>query len=124
MKTERDWVKTALDRLDACLQWESLGGMGWRLIEDGPLIVAPALIEMIGGRNDGEEVFAAFSLDLGEFARVFDAPPQIIWSTRERSVSFEGKIGEEDAWIEIRSEPFDDDTSHFNLYADGSLGEK
>lgn len=119
------WIERAVEHLQSCLGMESLGGVSWRFVEEeGLLIVAPSLLEMIGGRNDREEVYTFFGLDIGELAGVFDAPPVIYWSTREQMVSLEGRIGGEDTWLQIRSLPFDDEEPSFNLYSDGSLGER
>lgn len=112
------WVERAVEHLQSCLEIESLGGVSWRFVEvEGLMIIAPSLLEMVGGRNDGEEIYSFFNLDVGELVEVFDEPPVIYWSTREQMVSLEGRIGGEDAWLQIRSLPFDDEEPSFNLYS-------
>lgn len=118
------WVDIALDHLNMCLELDALGGVAWRMAEDSMLVVAPSLVEMIGGSTDGEEVFSFFSFDICEFVKVFDKLPAINWSTRDASVMIEGKINGHEVLIDVRSQPFSDATPHYNLYSDGSLGEK
>jgi hypothetical protein len=125
MEHKQTWIARAIERFDTCLELNSPGGMSWRFVEDDHLlIIAPSTIEMVGGRDDGESIFPSFHLDVGDLAGVFDEPPQISWSTREQTVSLEGKIAGKDAWIEVQSEPFNDEGPRYNLYSDGSLGEK
>ena len=124
MQSKYAWINRILAQLDGCLEFESLGGFCWRVTADHLLIVAPSLSQIMGGQNDGGEVFPFFHFQISEFAQVFDEPPDMNWSTSKKSLWFEGRIGGEDAWLEVRSEPFDDEEPHFNLYADGSLGER
>ena len=125
MQSDRTWIHRALDRLEACLELQSLGGISWRLTDDELLIVAPVRIEVVGGRDDGSDVFPLFVFDVGAFVEIFDEPPDVRWATGPMpSVSIEGKIDGEAAWIEVQAEPFEDEEPHFTLRPDGSLGKR
>ena len=124
MDSDHDWINRVFDQLDGCLEFESLGGMSWRLTDEGLLVIAPSGIEMVGGRDDGEEVFPFFRLEISELAKLFDEPPDISWSARGQSVWFEGKIDGETAWMEVRATPFDNEDPRFVVYPDGSVREK
>jgi len=110
MGTAMTWIQKALDQLDQSLEWKSLGKISWRYDpDDSCLMLAPALLEMVGGANDGEEVYPSYSLDVSSFSVVFDELPVTIWDGMANELSMEGNIDGNDAWIIIRRDPFDDD---------------
>lgn len=51
--------------------------------------------------------------------------PSIHWASEPNPyISVEGQIGGEEAWIELRAEPFEDEEPRFTLQPDGSLRER
>lgn len=119
------WVQKAIDQLDRALEWSSLGKMSWRYDEeDSCLTLAPALLEVVGGADDGEAVYPFYSLDVSAFGEVFDEPPTTMWAGMSNELSMEGVIDGNDAWIVFRREPFDDDDAQDVVDPDGGVREK
>jgi len=73
------------------------------------LIIAPVLAEIVGGAEDGEEVFPFFSMHLAALAQAFDALPEMSWDTMHDDLHVEGEIDGEDAWITIQKFPFEEE---------------
>jgi hypothetical protein len=116
------WVDTVLDVLDACLESYSPGSFELRFSpEECQLIIAPALAEMVGGAEDGEEVYAPFSLHLAELVKAFDALPEMSWYTMHDELHMEGEIDGEDVWIILQKFPFKDDEKPRWLIEEGVL---
>ena len=81
----------------------SLGSFELRFSpEECQLIIAPAVPEMVGGAEDGEEVFPFFSIHLAELAKAFDALPMA-------------------RWIMLQKLPFNDDVQPRWLLEEGVL---
>lgn len=119
------WMQKALDQLDHSLEWQSLGQMAWRYLdEDSCLTLAPALLEMLGGADDGQAVYPFYSLDVSSFVEIFDEPPSTVWNGMTNELSMEGKIDGDDAWIIFQREPFDDDEPQDVVEPDGGIREK
>ena len=123
MRPPQNWMSKVLDCLDGCLEWHAPGAMAFAITEDGELLLAPAGCEIKGGRHDGESVYPLFTLDVSELVSVFDAPPLIFWHTHDiPSISFDGKIDDEDVMLMVFSRPFPGDEHRFRVYQDGSFG--
>ena len=104
------WVEKFLDQLDQALEWKSLGTISWRFHKDENwLRLAPSLVEMVGGADDGEPVYPFFFLHISPLIEVFDDLPEMAWDTMSNELSLEGKIDGEDAWINLSREPFEDE---------------
>jgi hypothetical protein len=120
-----EWVEKVLDQLDQSLEWQSLGKLSWRFDEeDNHLRLAPALMEMSGGADDGQEVYPFYSLDVSSLIEVFDKPPSMSWSTMTNEFSLEGPIGGNDSWITFCRDPFDDDEPQDMVDPDGGIRQK
>ncbi len=70
--------------------------------EECQLIIAPALAEIVGGAEDGEEVFSFFSMHLAALTQAFDALPEMSWDTMHDDLHVEGEIDGEDDWTRSR----------------------
>ena len=94
------WVEEFLGQLEGSLEWQSLGTISWRFVEDENwLLLAPSILEVVGGANDGETVYPFYSLDVSHLVEVFDEVPAMHWNTMHDEFSLEGKIDGEDAWV-------------------------
>ena len=119
------WVQKALNQLDRALEWSSLGKISWRYAqEESCLTLAPALLEVVGGADDGEAVYPFYSLEVSAFGEVFDEPPSTLWNGMTNELSMEGRIGGDNAWIIFRREPFDDDQPQDVVEPDGGVRER
>jgi len=104
------WIEKFLDQLETAIKWQSPGTMSWRFHEDENwLRLAPSLVELVGGADDGEAVYPFFSLHLSNLMEIFDELPEMSWDGMNNEFSVEGKIDGDDAWITISREPFDDE---------------
>jgi len=116
------WVDTVLDMFDACVEGYSPGSFELRFIsEESQLVIAPALAEMVGGAEDGEEVYAPFSVHLAELAKAFDVLSEMSWNTMHDELHLEGEIDGEDVWITLQKFPFEDDEKPRWLIEEGVL---
>jgi hypothetical protein len=119
------WVEKLLDQIDKTLEWKSLGTISWRFHKyENRLRLAPSLVELIGGADDGEPVYPFYSLNISHLIEVFDAPPEMIWDTMSNEFSLEGKIDGDDAWITLSREPFDDEEPRDILDPKGGIRKK
>lgn len=88
-----EWVETVLRQLDGSLECQSEGTISWRFIEDeNCLLLAPSVIEIVGGAEDGETVYPFYSLAVSQLVQVFDELPDMHWDTMNDEFSLEGKI--------------------------------
>lgn len=119
------WVETFLDRLDPALEWSSPGTLSWRFHKDENwLRLAPALVEIVGGADDGEPVYPFYSLHVSHLIEIFDDVPEMKWDTMNNEFSVEGQIHGDDAWITFSKEPFDDEEPEDVLDPDGGIRKK
>ncbi len=104
------WVEAIVDVLEGCIEGYSPGSFELQFSPvECQLIIAPALAEIVGGAEDGEEVFAFFSIHLAALAQAFDALPEMSWDTMYDELHVEGEIDGADAWITIRKFPFEEE---------------
>lgn len=104
------WVDLFLEQLQGAIEGHAPGSISWRFNSDeNELRIAPGLVELVGGAQDGETVFPTYWLDISQVIEVFDAPPQVHWNTLDNEICIEGLIAGEEAWIIFARDPFDDD---------------
>jgi hypothetical protein len=116
------WVDVVLDALEGCVECYSPGSLDVRFVPvESQLVVAPALAEIVGGAEDGEEVYPLFSAHLAELAKTFDGMPEMSWDTMYDELHVEGEIDGEDAWITIQKFPFSDDDETRWVIEEGTL---
>ena len=119
------WLEKVLDQLDQALEWQSPGAISWRFHEDENWLgLAPSVVELVGGADDGESVYSFFSLHLSHLIEIFDELPEMLWNTMTNEFSLEGKIDGEDAWITLSREPFDDEEPEEVLDPKGGIRKK
>ncbi len=112
------WVEAIVDVLEGC----SPGSFELQFSPvECQLIIAPSLAEIVGGAEDGEEVFPFFSMHLAALAQIFDALPEMSWDTMHDELHVEGEIDGEDAWITIRKFPFEEEASPRWVIAGGTI---
>ncbi|HEX4131687.1 MAG TPA: hypothetical protein VHZ24_16745 [Pirellulales bacterium] len=98
---------------------------GIRFSEDeGWLQIAPCPLEVVGGADDGESVYPFYSLHVANLIEVFDAVPQMLWTTIDGQFSLEGKIDGDDAWITFHQAPFEDEEPRDVLDPKGGIRPK
>ena len=100
-----DKVKRALEN---AIELFSPGALTFAVDEDEHMFaVAPSLLEQ-EDEEDGD-VFPFFSFDVTEFAKVFDAPPEIAWhSYPESALLLEGAVDGQEALVQVFDRPFED----------------
>lgn len=104
------WVDLFLEQLQGAIEGHAPGSISWRYNpEENELRVAPGLVELVGGAEDGETVFPTYGLDVSHVIQVFDEPPVVLWNTMDNELCMEGLIAGEEAWVIFSREPFDDD---------------
>src|SRR5689334_15216186 len=119
------WVEKFLDRLDESLEWQSLGTISWRFLqEENWLQIAPSPLEVIGGADDGESVYPFYALHVAHLIEVFGEAPEMLWNTMTDEFNVEGKIDGSDAWITFFKSPFDDEEPHDVLDPKGGIRKK
>lgn len=119
------WVEKFLDQLDVSLEWQSEGTLAWRFYEEeGWLQIAPCPLEVVGGADDGETVYPFYSLHVAELIEIFDAVPDMLWTTMNGEFSLEGKIDGDDAWITFYEAPFENEEAQDILDPKGGIRPK
>lgn len=119
------WIEKFLDQLDTAIEWQSPGTMSWRFHEDENwLRLAPSLVELVGGADDGEAVYPFFSLHFLNLMGIFDELPEMSWDGMNNEFSVEGKIDGDDAWITISREPFEDEEPEDVFDSQGGIRKK
>ena len=109
-----NWVEKLLEETDRFLEGHSPGPLEFRFVEaEGQLVIAPGLVEMVGGSEDGTEAYPFFSVHLSGLMELFDQPPEVLWTTMHDELHVdglhvEGKIDGQDAWVTFQKAPFDD----------------
>jgi hypothetical protein len=119
------WMEKVLDRLEQALEWQSPAAISWRYDEEENwLRLAPSVVELVGGADDGESVYSFFTLNISHLIEIFDALPEMLWNTMRNEFSLEGKIEGDDAWITLSKEPFDDEEPQEVLDPKGGIRKK
>jgi len=87
------WTDKVLDQLETFLELASPGDFDTRLIEeDDHLLMAPDLVEMVGGPDDGAECYPFITVRLRELLELFDEVLGATWNTQHRELDVHGKI--------------------------------
>jgi hypothetical protein len=105
------WVEDVAHKLAKC--WRSGGGTTILVnqCEEGHwhLVCCPSLRELVGGENDGGQVYARFQLNIGKVMRFFDTLPKVIFDAAMEEahpfVVFIGKISGEEVQLAVVSGP-------------------
>lgn len=122
MKDAPRWVEVVVGALEDCIEGYGPGSFDLQyLAEESHLIVAPATIELVGGAEDGEEIYPQFSVHLAALAKKFDAPPEMSWDTLYDELQIDGEIDGQDAWITLRKFPLEEDEEPQWLLERGKL---
>jgi hypothetical protein len=116
------WLKQVFEVLETCVEGYGPGSFDARICPDEcHVTVAPVLAEIVGGAEDGEEVYPLFAVHLAELANAFDKPPETTWDTMHDELHVEGEIQGEDVWITFQKSPFRDDDEPQWVIERGSL---
>lgn len=119
------WVEKFLDKLGEAVELQSPGTISWCFNEEENwLRVAPSLVEIVGGADDGESVYPLYSLQMSILIESFDELPEMLWDTMNNELSVEGKIDGDEAWITFSKEPFDDDEPQDVIDPNGGIRKK
>jgi hypothetical protein len=108
MATDRGWHERVMQALKNAIELLSPGALTFAVGEDGHVFaVAPSLLQQ-EDKEDGD-VFSFFDFDVANFAKVFDAPPEITWRTYpDSALMFEGAIDGQEALVHVFEHPFED----------------
>ena len=101
------WIDGLLAKLESFVELQSPGSLDIRYGE-GELVVAPDVLELVGGENDGDEVFAFFNVELNALMDEFDERPEVTWNTMHDELWVDGRIGGTAAFVIFRRNPFSD----------------
>ena len=105
----RPWMEKLIDQLESNIELDSPGSLDIRYNEvECQILIAPDVVELVGGEHDGDEVYPFFTVHLSALCESFDETPEVMWLTMHNELWVEGKIGGEDAFIIFRRNPFDD----------------
>jgi hypothetical protein len=105
------WSDRVLDRIEAhgVLQFYSPGGYETRANdEEKHIYLAPSVVEMVGGKGDGEEGYAFSQLDVEQLREVFDEVQGVSWDTMHDELTVEGVVVGESGCLTICKLPFED----------------
>ena len=99
------WMDALLAKLESFVELQSPGSLDIRCAE-GELVIAPDVLELVGGENDGDEVFPFFNVELSALLDEFDERPEVTWNTMHDELWVDGQIGGADAFVIFRRNPF------------------
>ena len=88
------------------------------------MLVAPDVIELVGGEHDGEDVYPFLTIDLSELSEEFDETPEMTWHTMHDELWVNGKIDGENAFVIFRRTPFSDVAPTSHVFDGNKLREK
>lgn len=104
------WLRDVLETACAAHDLGAPARLGWKAFEEEDTWEAwvyPERVELVGGRNDGEEVTSGHvTVDLSEILASFDEPPHLAWcrSGDIPEISIEGKVEGHDLWLHLLEE--------------------
>ncbi len=105
------WMDDLVEHMESFIECTCAGSLDIRFGVDEPVLhVAPELLELAGGMNDGEEVFPMFTIDVSALLSEFDEGPDVRWDTMQGELSIDGTIDGDEAIVILRQHPFDDVT--------------
>lgn len=109
--------------------WNSLGSINCEItqIEEQHYAVmfSPALREIYGGADDGENVFAGFNFNIGRFVQLFDKKPRpkVEFESLQRNsiphLMFKGNVDGTELEIFIMERPVNTQKAVERLYTNG-----
>lgn len=114
----KEWLEALQERVANCWQWHSPAlqiGFRYAKPEQGDdfweIWAYPAMQEIVGGKEDGETVWAGFNFDVLEFLKDFE-PDALGISTRQYAhpseLTFEGKFRGKGVFLHLCLEPPED----------------
>jgi hypothetical protein len=114
----KQWLKELQEKVAHCWEWHAPAlQLGFRYAKPDQdddfweIWVYPALQEIVGGKEDGETVWAGFNFDVLEFLNDFE-PEAIGLSSRQlddpSELTFEGKFRGQGVFLHLCLEPPDD----------------
>lgn len=80
------WIDILSAKLESYVELQSPGALDVRCAE-GELVIAPDVLELVGGENDGDEVFPFFNVELSALMDEFDERPEVTWNTMHDELS-------------------------------------
>jgi hypothetical protein len=113
-----EWIEELQAIVIKCWSWHSPAlQVGFRFAEPDEddefweIWVYPAVQEIVGGKEDGETVWACFSFDVLKFLEGF-ASEAVAIKARQHAhppeLTFEGKFRDHDVFLHVCLEPLDD----------------
>lgn len=107
-----DWMEDVARKLAKC--WKSFGGITIIVnkcddCNEWHLVCCPSLRELVGGKQDGREIYPRFRLNLLRLVRVFDETPKVFFDSAPEDaypfVILVGKIQDEQVQLVVVSSP-------------------
>ena len=107
MTTDPGWHDKVMQALKNTIELLSPGALSFAVGDGGhSFAVAPSVLEQ-EDKEDGD-LFSFFNFDVTDFARVFDAPPEITWHTYpDSALLFDGAIDGQEALVQVFNHPFE-----------------
>jgi hypothetical protein len=102
-------MDTLLANLESFVEFQSPGSLDIQYgTAECELIIAPDVLELVGGEHDGDEVFAFFTVNLTALMDEFDELPEVMWNTMHDELWVDGQIDGAAAFVIFRRNPFSD----------------
>ena len=121
----RPWMEKLIDQVEAFVELDSPGSLDIRYNDvEYQLLIAPDVLELVGGKHDGDEVYPFFTVNLSVLFESFDETPEVMWHTMHDELWVDGRIGGEDAFIIFKRHPFDDVGPASHVFEGNMLREK
>ena len=117
------WIDALLAKLEAFIELQSPGSLDIRCAE-GELVIAPDVLELVGGENDGDEFFPYFNVELSGLMDEFDEHPEVTWNTVHDELCVDGQIGGAAAFVIFRRNPFSNVGSTSQVLDGSAIREK
>lgn len=113
-----EWLEELQEKVATCWEWHSPAlqiGFRYANPQQGDdfweIWAYPAVQEIVGGKEDGETVWAGFNFDILEFLKDFE-PEAVSLSTRlpgqPSELTFEGKFRAQNVFLHLCLEPPED----------------
>jgi hypothetical protein len=117
------WIDALLAKLELFVELQSSGALDIQYVE-GELVISPDVLELVGGENDGDEVFPFFNVELSALMDEFDERPEVTWNTMHDELWVDGQIGGTAAFVIFRRNPFSDVGSASRVLDGSTIREK
>jgi len=107
-----DWLLKFIQSACETFELGMLSHIGWSVlfgVEGWEAWMYPTPVEILGGRDDGEEVLPSHrAVNISDITVLFDEPPDVDWChcpDHITEVSIDGRVKGHGLWLHIQEEP-------------------